>query len=302
MLKDDTRRRLKEHGWLEIAKKHSNPHLALNRLRDQGVEAIKDLTLLAQTLPSNTLKDIFNYENVDELMESILTGTTTVDPVYKFMTTERFTTESVNNPWKTHLASLLVSEGIHYCMQQYKSEIEKDSILNEPVMSQLQKSKEICDQIAFKMRSSQIQSIERKENLVYLFNWAKIRPCFGMTAHEVQGEDTCKFLDFCNNEILKTTEPAPIEIVHRISDNGYRTEFEFIDWWRRHVGGSLDIDVESKTADLSNPPDFRVKNTANFTVQRDGKVILSKTLIVRAQDNNVYVYKEKENEIIRQGR
>jgi hypothetical protein len=300
MLKDDTRRRLKEHGWLEIAKKHSNPHLALNRLRDQGVEAIKDLTLLAQTLPTNTLNDIFNYENIDELVESILTGTTTVDSVYKFIRKKPIM-EPVNNPWRTHLASLLVSEGIHYCMQQYKSEIEKDYILNEPVMSQLQKSREICDQIAFKTRLSQIHSVERRENLVYLFNWTKIRPCFGRTVHEIQGEDTRKFLDFCDNEILKTTEPAPIIMVHSISDHGYRTEFEFIDWWKRHVEGSLDIDTEVEK-NTAGTLDITVRNTANFSVRRDGKTILTKTLVVRAQDNNVYVYKEKENEIIRHGR
>lgn len=298
MLQDDTRKRLKEHGWLEIAKKHSNPHLALNRLREQGIEAIKDLMLLAQTLPTNTVKEIFNYENVDELVESILTGTTTVDPVYKFIR-KKPVVDFVNNPWRTHLASLLVTEGIDYCMQQYKSEIEKDSILNEPVMNQLQKSRDICDQIAFKMRLSQIQSIERQEKLVYLFNWAKIRPCFGMTVHQIQGEDNRKFLDFCNNEILNTTEPAPIEVVHRISDHGYHTDFEFIDWWKRHVEGSLSIDTERKTSDFSveAPPDSVVKNAAYFSLRRGGKVILTKTLVVRAHDNNVYVFKEKESEI-----
>jgi hypothetical protein len=251
---------------------------------------------LAQTLPTNTVKEIFNYENIDELVESILTGTTTVDSVYKFIRKKPIV-DFVNNPWRTHLASLLVNEGIDYCMQQYKSEIEKDSILNEPVVNQLQKSRDICDQISFKMRLSQIQSIERQENLVCLFNWAKIRPCFGMTVHQIQGEDNRKFLDFCNNEISKATEPAPIEVVHRISDHGYRTDFEFIDWWKRHVEGSLAIDIDVEHVSGQNYPDVTVLNTAYFSVRRGGQEILTKTLVVRAQDNNVYVYKEKDSEI-----
>jgi len=117
MLKKDTRRQLREHGWLEIAKRHSNPTLALKRLKEQATEAINDLSLLAQKLPDDTLKDIFNYANINKLINSLLAET-------KF----DGGTSALDDIEKTELASLMARRGIDFCIKQYGQKIETNSV------------------------------------------------------------------------------------------------------------------------------------------------------------------------------
>ena len=51
--------------------KHSNPSQLLSRVREQSLQAIKDLTLLANNLEEEQLQEIFTKENLQSLFYAI---------------------------------------------------------------------------------------------------------------------------------------------------------------------------------------------------------------------------------------
>jgi hypothetical protein len=271
MLKKDTRRQLKEHGWLEIAKKHSNPYLALNRLRDQGIEAINDLCLFAKKLPTNTLNDIFSDYNVARLAAAILREN------------EHPNTE--DDARRIQLAARLVEIGIDRCVRLYERKIEQNSVLSEPIISQLTKAQDICNEISFKMRIPKIKAAAEKEDLLYLFNWGRISDVYEKKVSEIEGEDTKKFIKYCDWEFYESTGPRFIEIVHRISqisDND--TGFEFTDMYGNRFGGQMTISREEKKG---------------YLVLRDaGKTILKRTFVVKIELDDIYVYKKKKDALL----
>jgi len=259
MLKNDSRRRLIEHGWLEIAKRHSNPSLALNRLKNQAVEAINDLALLAEKLPDEVKREIFTYGNVQKLVNSVLDVNPDADPA--------------DHARSVHLASNIVRIGIGTCLRWYVTAIEKDAVLNEPIRSHLHKSADICDQIAFKIRLPQIHLIEEKENLAYLFNVTKIKDIYQTRVSDIQGEDTQRFIEFCMEEF--NCEFDIVQQIIQTSDN--EIKFEFIDSPGECIRGEL------------------VRSDHNYALKRmvDGELILKRTLIAQREHYNYYVYREK---------
>jgi hypothetical protein len=269
MLKKDTRRQLREHGWLEIAKRHSNPTLALNRLKEQAIEAINDLALLAQKLPDKTLKDIFNYTNMSKLINSLL-AETKLDGGGS----------ALDDIEKTVLASLISRRGIDFCIKQYGQKIETNSVLNESTIAQLNKSIDICDTIAFKMELPQIHAEAQKEGLNPLFNWNKIEEVHETKVSEIKGEDTKKFISFLENE----RDKAPFAIINKINPSIFfdnAIEFEFTDIADDHYKGVLDIDTKGKNGSL-------------LLTENDNRgLILKRSLIVRIKNENLYVYEEK---------
>ena len=52
--------------------KHSNPSQLIKRVKNQCTQAIKDLTLIADTLEEKDLEEIFSVENLEPLIISIL--------------------------------------------------------------------------------------------------------------------------------------------------------------------------------------------------------------------------------------
>jgi hypothetical protein len=269
MLRQDMRRQLREHNWLDIANAASNPQQKLTRLRDEAIQALEDLVLLAKKLPDHKQKEIFNYPNIDKLLSAILKASSDSHDSIE------------DSARKTELASLLVKRGAEFCIQEYRSKIETDSILNDSNISKLKNSIDICDTIAFKMKLPEIRSTERKEDLAYLFNWSKIEEIVHNTrTAELEGEDTKKFVAFCEKEF---GGGGPIEIIHHIRLEPFEKRarmFQFSDSsGTLSIGGIMEIDSEYRLAELLIDGD---------------KVKLQRNLVVKIQnDGDLYVYMER---------
>jgi hypothetical protein len=231
------RKKLLERNSVDLFENESNPSQMLRRLRDEGNRAINDLALLAQRLPADTFKDIFNYANISKLIKSL------------FSETEFDGGNTTLDVQKTELASLLARVGINFCIKQYEQNIETNSVLNESTIAQLNKSIDICDTIAFKMKIPVIHTVAEKEGLIYLFNWNKIEEVHEKKVSEIKGEDTKKFVSFLENE----RKECPLHIIHKINPTifrDYAREFEFTDVVGYSYKGILEIDRKGKKGSL----------------------------------------------------
>ena len=276
MLTKDTHRRLKEHGWLEIEKKHSNPYVALNRFKHQATEAIDDLTLIAQKLPDATLKDIFNYTNIKKLTSAVLNdnellvgdSTTTADDVRRLQ-----------------LATLLVEIGIQTCIEQYQSKIEQDSILNELTISHLSRAREICNAISFKVRLPHLEEEAEKRDLVYLFNWNRIKEIHEIKVSELKEEGTKQFVGLLS-DIYYGHTLVPPDVINTISFNQTEEDrnsnilVEFTDFYGGQCHGRISLNLEKKTAHLS--------------MHTEDKRILQHDFVIKIENENLYVYKKRK--------
>lgn len=68
MLISATRKRIKEHKW----NNHSNKSQFFKRLKDQSHAALADMTLLAQELDDEQLKEIFTIPKLEPLMRALM--------------------------------------------------------------------------------------------------------------------------------------------------------------------------------------------------------------------------------------
>jgi hypothetical protein len=258
MLRQDMRRELREHNWVDIAKAASNRQQKLNRLRDQAIQALEDLVLLAKKLPDHKQKEIFNYPIIDKLFSAILNMSPDSHDSIEY------------SGRKTELASLLVKSGAEFCIQEYQSKIETNSILNNSNISKLKDSIDICDVIAFKMKSPEIRSVEQKDDLTLLFNLSKIEEVLHNTpVSQVEGDDTRKFLDFCERQFA-----SQIAFIHLISRDPIMdsTHFKFSDPSERNVmRGTIDIDLQNRLA--------------QFVADKGDKITLKRDLVVKIQNN-----------------
>jgi hypothetical protein len=269
MLQKAMRKKLLEHDWVDIAKSESNPSQTLRRLRDEGNRAINDLALLAQKLPADTLKDIFNYTNISKLINSLLAET-------KFDSSN----SAFDDIEKTRLASLMARRGIDFCIKQYGQKIETNSVLNESTIVQLNKSIDICDTIAFKMEIPQIHAVAEKEGLNYLFNLSKIEEVHETQISKLKGEDTKIFV-----RILENVNGTPLDVINKISFYPYDGDenvwiFEFTDILNNHGTGDMNLIFEEKAAHLS------------MKVQHQS-IPLQCDFVIKIQNANIFVYEKK---------
>src|SRR5215831_6325236 len=210
MLQTGTLRRLREHNWLEIARNESNLSDTTTRLRSQSDRAINEFVLLATKLPNENQSDIFSYKNVGDLIKSILRGNN--EGLHHYSKAENkgvFRGDNVQYDHDfdsriTHLAALLVKEGVNICISQYKTKVEQDSRLNQAIIDKLNAAVEACDAIAFKLYSPAIESIEDEENLVYLFNWNEITTISVRSFDDISGNDNRKLVRFLKEKLGRT--------------------------------------------------------------------------------------------------
>jgi hypothetical protein len=109
MLGNSVRKRLSEHKWLDLMQRDSNPTQTWKRTRSQAQTAIDDLVLLANSLPDDKQEQIFNYENVNRLITSMLRQPFWIDPDHDQLDGRR-----------TQLAALLAEKGLERCIIQLK--------------------------------------------------------------------------------------------------------------------------------------------------------------------------------------
>ena len=182
------------------------PGKLCTRLRTQSARAISELAMLANKLPNEEQGKIFDYDNVECLLQAILKGNDQKLNYYSKAEEENketiiFQKENIEydnnfNSRITHLAALLVREGIKICIDQYKSKIEQDSTLNQATIDKLKNAVEICDAIAFKLYSPKIELITKKQKLTYLFNLNRITEVSINEPSGIPGSDNKKLIEF----------------------------------------------------------------------------------------------------------
>jgi hypothetical protein len=198
MLEKRTRRMLQQHNLLDILRKDPNPYGRLKRFRDQSSRALDDLALLAISFPKDSQTQVFTHPAIEKLMDAILYG----NPRNKINDNNKDFEGRM-----AHIAALLVRKGINYCLNQYILKVEQDSALNRATVKELHDAIEICDAIAFKIYFPQFESITKEKNLVYLFNWNKIKE---IRINSIESDsdnlndDTRNLIEYLIDELTKT--------------------------------------------------------------------------------------------------
>ena len=207
MLPKLTRKKLVEHTWVEIARKDSNPYQTLHRLQRKAITAINDLALIAQKLPDEAQKEIFSYTNIKRLASAILRGN---EPIAGNTTT-------IVDVRRIELAALLVRVGIWICIEQYQTKVEQDSDLNDLTINHLLRALDICNAISFKMKLPQVEEEAEKEDLIYLFNWTRIKEVHESKVFELKGGDTKKFVRLLSDIYCVGSNTSPADVINTIS-------------------------------------------------------------------------------------
>lgn len=149
--------------------------MRLRRHKEHSITAINDLSLIAHKLPENIVSEIFTYDRVKKLMESILSSENSPDHLDTVSSSDM-------NSRRTYLAALLVEEGIKICIEKYVAQNRETPILTEATVGQLKQAIKICNEIAYMVDLPTRR--ESENDLEYLFNWSR-----------VPGADESKFVD-----------------------------------------------------------------------------------------------------------
>jgi hypothetical protein len=183
------------------------------------------------------------------------------------------------NVRRVQLAALMTRTGIKFCIEQYETKIEHNSILNEPIINQLKKSIEICDEIVAKMYMPQVRAIADKNNLHYLFNGAKIIDTYSKRMDELRNDDVKKFVEFCHEYLGEDPPIVEIESISRngITQYGDDIRFDLVDEYGTHIVGKLAMDLEA------------TNNTATLYDDELKPVI---ELVLRKENGGWYIYEE----------
>jgi len=274
MLRKDVRGKLIEHNWVDIKNKISNPSQPLKRFRKEIDVALDDMALLAKKLPEDNLQNMFTPKNLGLLLYSILYGN---DPRYSL--DEEMYSDIDYKVRRVQLAALMAKTGINFCIEIYETKIEHNSILNEPIINQLKKSIEICDEIVAKMYMPQVQSTANKNNLHYLFNGAKIIDTYSKRMDELRNDNVKKFVEFCYQHLGNAHPIVEIESISRdgINQYGEDIKFDLVDEYGTHIVGKLAMDLEASI------------NTATLYDDELKPVI---DLVLRKENGGWYIYEE----------
>lgn len=265
MLRKDVRRKLIEHNWVGIKDKISNPSQTLKRFRKEIDVAFGDMALLAKKLPEDNLQNMFTTKNISLLLYSILYGNNS-----RYYLGEQVHSNTDYNVNRAQLAALMARTGINFCIEQYETKIEHNSVLNEPIINQLKKAIEICDEIVTKMYMPQAQSTAHKNNLVYLFNGAKIVEIHSKRMDELRNDNVKKFVEFCNQQL---GDGLPIIKIENISlpihtDSDVDIKFDLIDVYGNHVVGTLFM-YTSEAVGSATLCDIEMNSVIDLVLQKE---------------------------------
>jgi hypothetical protein len=153
--------------------------MRLRRHKEHSITAINDLSLIAHKLPEEIVSEIFNYDRVKKLIESILNRENSPDH-------SDIVGSSDMNSRRTYLAALLVEKGIKICIEKYVAQNRETPLLTEATVGQLNQAIKICNEIAYIVDLPARR--EPEDNLQYQFNW-----------NRVPGPDEDKFYKFIEN-------------------------------------------------------------------------------------------------------
>ncbi len=153
------RKKIEEQTWLEIENEDSNPTQTWRRLRDQSIEAINDLILLAKKLPEDKQKEIFSPQIIDNFIRQVL------------YLGERHPYQDSFNTRKAELAATLVNRGIDVNSYQYFRLNEDTPSLVKITIDQLKQCVSVCNDISYKLKLKKVEEEAEKMKYRYLFSW-----------------------------------------------------------------------------------------------------------------------------------
>ena len=266
-----------------MLKKDSNPYGKLRRFRDQSRRALDDLALLAINFPKDSHTQVFTHTAIENLVDAILYG----NP-------QDYTIDN-NGDFEgkmTHIATLLVRKGISYCLNQYTLRIEQNSALNQSTIKELNHAIEICDAIAFKVYSSQLQSTAKEKNLIYLFNWNKIKE---IRINSIESDsvtlndDMRNLIKFLTNELTKIQRKKLGQLREiKIESNEGTGELKssFICYLVTRFGTGF-------RCQLQISKDYNSVETT-FYDEDYSSPLITRNLVVNKEVGNYYIYDERK--------
>jgi hypothetical protein len=259
MLGKAARSRILERNWLDVEKRESNPYQFWHRIRDQANTGLRDLVLLANKLPEDKQDEIFNYINMKRLVASVLAHPDKPPDVRR-----------------THLAALLVEEGLKVCIEKYESLLSETPQLTEPTIDHLKKTKLYCKEIAYAVDLDERKFVREQKELHYLFNWTRI-----------PGSDNNKLVKFIKEEfgefevnwikaINKQDEDNTIFFSYRNFPDAPHVFYIKLDKARGSaIAYNYDPDDEDEVEDKNKSKQI--------------------TLVIKSQYDNLYVYSNKKS-------
>lgn len=245
-------------------------------MQRKAITAINDLILISQRLPDEAQKEIFSYTNIKKLASAILRENELIVG----------NSTTIVDVRRIELAALLVRVGIWICIEQYQTKIEQDSDLNDLTINHLLRARDICNAISFKMRLSQVEEEAEKDDLIYLFNWNRIKEVHESKVFELKGGDTQKFVRLLSDIYCVGSNMSPADVINTISFDQSQNDpdsnilFEFTDFYGGQCHGSISLIVEKKTAHL--------------LMHLEDKRTLQHDFIIKMENENIYLYDKRE--------
>jgi hypothetical protein len=76
---------------------------------------------------------------------------------------------------RARLAAILVKESLELCVYQHQLLFSDMPAQNKLTIEQLERTQNICDELAYKLHIRKLEEAPREENLIYLCEWNELR-------------------------------------------------------------------------------------------------------------------------------
>lgn len=153
MFNKKTRKELLELNTLRFTKdESSNPSGRWNRWKNQLNTEINDAVLLYQKLPLQKKNELYNLQTFKKLLDILLD-------------------EGELNPTKIELADYCVRKSIKIFTKKFKSANPSTPALSSVINDYLDKASDICQDISYRERRSEMNRKFPVEDNRYLFTW-----------------------------------------------------------------------------------------------------------------------------------
>jgi|SRR5215469_9664892 len=169
MFKNDLRKELTELDWVDFLKHSSNATQSWQRIRDEAIRALNDLTLLAKKLPDDEQQEIFDNK-ISDFLSAILG----IDPTIGLVEPILQPNLRYLDPRTTRLAAELAKIALNFCIYQHNFLLKDMPTQSKLTTEQLVRSERICDELAYKLHMTKLEEDSREANLIYLFEWNEL--------------------------------------------------------------------------------------------------------------------------------
>jgi hypothetical protein len=255
------------HEKVDVMKYGGNPTQTWSRIKIKANRAINHLTLLADKMPEEKQKEIFDERKIFNLMKSVVFERNPIDIEAGLGPRSPFDARRIK------MASILVLVGIHVCKMQYNLPMKDTPDLSKPVISHLTQAVAMCSDIAYRSELMERHMDAEKQGTVYLFEWNKLA--------NVGTKYTRRFAQF----IMKETEFEDIELEPiKLSKNGKKIQGTFREF---EEAPSWSFMLELHEDDDKTNVGFKV-------FDENGNQRAYKDLIAEKDGDSIYVYEKKK--------